>query len=209
MYRRLYFFILNIKKQREVFVATFGWFSVFHLLMIAALLIPNGIYMLQNKQTKNKCTSRCMNVLEQIGRYGCMLLMILSVKGGTSDGLLAIYEAGSLMCLLLYVLLWRHLLKSKAVYAAFVPIAVLAVLFALLSPVLVVLAVGLTGIVYVMMRASRCTCKKSWICMALAIVPALLFLLCGITLHAWMLTAVAVIFALSHPYVTWCNVQTD
>lgn len=186
---------------------TFGWFSVFHLLMIAALLIPNGIYMLQNKQAKNKCTSRCMNVLEQIGRYGCMLLMILSVEGGTSDGLLAIYEAGSLMCLLLYVLLWRHLLKSKVVYAAFVPIAVLAVLFALLSPVLVVLAVGLTGIVYVMMRASRCTCKKSWICMALAIVPALLFLLCGITLHAWMLTAVAAIFALSHPYVTWCNVS--
>ena len=146
-----------------------------------------------------------MNVLEQIGRYGCMLLMILSVKGGTSDGLLAIYEVGSLMCLLLYVLLWRHLLKSKAVYAAFV----LAVLFALLSPVLVVLAVGLTGIVYVMMRASRCACRKSWICMALAIVPALLFLLCGITLHAWMLTAVAVIFALSHPYITWCNVQTD
>ena len=181
---------------------TFGWFSVFHLLMIAALLIPNGIYMLQNKQAKNKCTSRCMNVLEQIGRYGCMLLMILSVKGGTSDGLLAIYEV-------LYVLLWRHLLKSKAVYAAFVPIAVLAVLFALLSPVLVVLAVGLTGIVYVMMRASRCTCRKSWICMALAIVPALLFLLCGITLHAWPLTVVAVIFALSHPYVTWCNVQTD
>lgn len=133
---------------------TFGWFSVFHLLMIAALLIPNGIYMLQNKQAKNKCASRCMNVMEQIGRYGCILLMILSVEGGTSDGLLAVYEVGSLMCLLLYVLLWRHLLKSKAVYAAFVPIAVLAVLFALLSPVLVVLAVGLTGIVYVMMRAS-------------------------------------------------------
>ena len=109
---------------------TFGWFSVFHLLMIAVLLIPNGIYMLQNKQAKNKCASHCMNVLEQIGRYGCMLLMILSVEGGTSDGLLAI-------------------------------------------------------------------------------VPALLFLLCGITLHAWMLTAVAVIFALSHLYVTWCNVQTD
>ena len=119
--------------------------------------------MLQNKQAKNKCTSRCMNVLEQIGIYGCMLLMILSVEGGTSDDLLAIYEVGSLMCLLLYV----------------------------------------------MMRASRCTCRKSWICMALAIVTALLFLLCGITLHAWMLTAVAVIFALSHPYVTWCNVQTD
>ena len=107
------------------------------------------------------------------------------------------------------VLLWRHLLKNKAVYAAFVPIAVLAVLFALLSPVMVVLAVGLTGIVYVMMRASGCTCRKSWICMALAIVPVLLFLLCGIALHAWMLTAAAVIFALSHPYVTWCNVQTD
>ena len=80
---------------------TFGWFSVFHLLMIAALLIPNGIYMLQNKQAKNKCTSRCMNVLEQIGIYGCMLLMILSFEWGTLDDLRARYEVGSLMSLLL------------------------------------------------------------------------------------------------------------
>ena len=167
---------------------TFGWFSVFHILMIAALLIPNGIYMMQNKQVKNKCTSRCMNVLEQIGRYGCIILMILSVKDdwGTSDGLLAVYAAGSLMCLLLYELLWRKLLKGHGV----------------------VLAVGLTGIIYVGMQASRHLYDKAWVSMALSVLPILLFLLCGITLHAWLLTAAAVIFALSHPYVTWCNVQT-
>lgn len=187
---------------------TFGWFSVFHILMIAALLIPNGIYMMQNKQAKNKCTSRCMNVLEQIGRYGCMILMILSVKGGTSDGLLAIYEAGSLMCLLLYELLWRKLLKGHGVYIGFVPIAVLAVFFLMLSPVVVVLAVGLTGIIYVGMQASRHLYDKAWVSMALSVLPVLLFLLCGIALHAWLLTAAAVVFALSHPYVTWCNVQT-
>ncbi len=187
---------------------TFGWFSVFHILMIAALLIPNGIYMMQNKQMKNKCTSRCMNVLEQIGRYGCMILMILSVKGGTSDGLLAVYEAGSLMCLLLYELLWRKLLKGYGVYVGFVPIAVLAAFFLMLSPVVVVLSVGLTAIIYVGMQASRRLYDKAWVSIALSVLPVLLFLLCGIALHAWLLTAAAVIFALSHPYVTWCNVQT-
>lgn len=186
---------------------TFGWFSVFHILMIAALLIPNGIYMMQNKQAKNKCTSRCMNVLEQIGRYGCMILMILSVKGGTSDGLLAVYEAGSLMCLLLYELLWRKLLKGHGVYVGFVPIAVLAVFFLMLSPLVVVLAVGLTAIIYVGMQASRCLYDKAWVSMALSVIPVLLFLLCGVTLHAWLLTAAAVVLALSHPYVTWCNVS--
>ena len=177
------------------------------ILMIAALLIPNGIYMMQNKQAKNKCTSRCMNVLEQIGRYGCMILMILSVKGGTSDGLLAVYEAGSLMCLLLYELLWRKLLKGHGVYVGFVPIAVLAVFFLMLSPLVVVLAVGLTAIIYVGMQASRCLYDKAWVSMALSVIPVLLFLLCGVTLHAWLLTAAAVVLALSHPYVTWCNVS--
>ena len=188
---------------------TFSWFGVFHILMIIALLIPNGIYMMQNKHEKNKCTSRCMNLLEQIGRYGCIILMILSVKGdwGTSDGLLAIYAAGSLMCLLLYALLWRKLLKGRSVYIGFVPIVVLAAFFMMLSPVVVVLAVGLTAIIYVGMKASRRLYDKAWVSMALAILPVLLFLLCGVTLHAWLLTAAAVVLALSHPYVTWCNVS--
>lgn len=188
---------------------TFSWFGVFHILMIIALLIPNGIYMLQNKHVKNKCTSRCMNLLEQIGRYGCIILMILSVKGdwGTSDGLLAIYAAGSLVCLLLYELLWRKLLKGRSVYIGFVPIVVLAAFFMMLSPVVVILAVGLTAIIYVGMQASRRLYDKAWVSMALAILPVLLFLLCGVTLHAWLLTAAAVVLALSHPYVTWCNVS--
>lgn len=188
---------------------TFSWFGVFHILMIIALLIPNGIYMLQNKYVKNKCTSRCMNLLEQIGRYGCIILMILSVKGdwGTSDGLLAIYAAGSLVCLLLYELLWRKLLKGRSVYIGFVPIVVLAAFFMMLSPVVVILAVGLTAIIYAGMQASRRLYDKAWVSMALAILPVLLFLLCGVTLHAWLLTAAAVVLALSHPYVTWCNVS--
>lgn len=188
---------------------TVHWFGVFHILMIAALLIPNGIYMLQNKHIKNRCTNRFMNLLEQIGRYGCIFLMIFSVRDdlGTSDGLLAIYAAGSLMCLLLYELLWRKLLKGHTVYWGFLPIAVLAVFFLMLSPVVVILAVGLSAIIYVGMQASRRLYDKAWVSMALSILPVLLFLLCGVTLHAWLLTAAAVVLALSHPYVTWCNVS--
>ena len=43
--------------------------------------------------------------------------------------------------------------------------------------------------------------------MALAIIPAVIFLLSGITLQYILLVIAALIFAASHIYVTWQNVK--
>ena len=66
----------------SVFVAGklgMNWLNTFGLVLVILLLIPNIIYAVRVKNQKNKCTNKFMNILEQIGRYGCMFLMIFNI----------------------------------------------------------------------------------------------------------------------------------
>jgi hypothetical protein len=55
----------------------FGWINVFGAVIVVLLLIPNIVYAIKNKGEKNLCANRFMNVVEQIGRYACIVLMWL------------------------------------------------------------------------------------------------------------------------------------
>ena len=59
-----------------------GWINIFGLCIVIAILIPNIIYACKFRGAENKCTNKVMNILEQIGRYGCMLLLVLSIGRG-------------------------------------------------------------------------------------------------------------------------------
>lgn len=53
-----------------------NWLNLFGLIFVVLLLIPNIIYALKAKNQQNKCTNKFMNIMEQISRYGCMILMV-------------------------------------------------------------------------------------------------------------------------------------
>ena len=53
----------------------FGWINVFGAGVVILILIPNIVYAIRNKNEKNLCTNRFMNMIEQIGRYACIILM--------------------------------------------------------------------------------------------------------------------------------------
>lgn len=55
----------------------FGWINVFGAIIVILMLIPNIVYAIKNRNEKNLCTNRFMNVIEQIGRYACIVLMWL------------------------------------------------------------------------------------------------------------------------------------
>ena len=57
----------------------FSWINIFGLIIVALLLIPNIIYAFKFRGVENQCRSSAMNKLEQIGRYGCMFLMIFNI----------------------------------------------------------------------------------------------------------------------------------
>ncbi len=140
-------------------------FNTMGLIAVILLLLPNIIYAIKYRDAKNKCSNKVMNILEQVGRYACMILMVFCIGmdgfGFGSVGDFLIYLLGNSALLLLYWIVWILFFISQ----------------------------------------------KPWKSMTLAVLPAVIFLLSGITLRHWLLVVFAVIFAVAHIYVTYQNVK--
>lgn len=141
----------------------FGWNNLFGAAIVVIMLIPNLIFARKHTGQKNLCTNRAMNLMEQIGRYGCFILMWLPLVVGEFGfaGIPAflIYVIGNGILLFVYLILWAFYFKNSSVKTA----------------------------------------------MALAVVPVCIFLLSGLLLRHWLLSASAVLFGVGHIYVTKVN----
>lgn len=95
----------------------FGWINVFGAIIVILMLIPNVIYALKNKDEKNSCTNLFMNVIEQIGRYACIVLMWLPLLvwkfGFSSVFEMLLYLAGNGCLLAAYWIVYACYLKKK------------------------------------------------------------------------------------------------
>lgn len=97
--------------------------------IILLMMVPNVIFALRHRDMENKCKNRLINLLEQIGRYGCLVLMIICIGldkfgfGSAEDFL--IYLFGSALLLLAYFIFWILYGKSpsrkKALALATIP----------------------------------------------------------------------------------------
>ena len=87
-----------------------GWINIFGLCIVIAILIPNIIYAIKFRGAENKCNNKIMNILEQIGRYGCMILLVLNI-GKEEFSFFAVmaflvYLIGNAVLLLVYWIVW-------------------------------------------------------------------------------------------------------
>ncbi len=144
---------------------SFGWLNWFGLIIIALLLVPNALWAIKHKDERNQCQSKTMNLLEQLGRYGCMFLMVFNIGvaelGFASAEAFVVYLLGNAALLLLYWAFWIVFSKKPGMRPA----------------------------------------------LALAILPTLIFLLCGVTMRHWLLVGCGVLFCIAHIYVTVCNAK--
>ena len=142
---------------------TFGWINVFGAGIVILMLLPNIVYAVRHRDEKNLCTNKLMNVLEQVGRYACIVLMWLPLLvwefGFASVAEMLFYLFGNAALLIAYWIVFARYFKEKSAEQALV----------------------------------------------LAILPACIFLLSGLTLRHWLLAAFAVVFAVGHIYVTKKN----
>lgn len=87
-----------------------GWLNVFGLIMVILLMIPNIVYAVKYRNQSNKCTNKLMNILEQIGRYGCMFLMIFNIGisefGFSSVEMFLVYFTGNIVLMAAYWISW-------------------------------------------------------------------------------------------------------
>lgn len=140
-----------------------SWLNLFGLMILVFLMIPNIIYAVKFHGSDNRSRNRTMNLLEQIGRYASMFLMVFNIGiaefGFSSVALFLVYLAGNILLLLIYWIIW---------FLFFIE-------------------------------------QKTWKSMALAIIPAVIFLISGITLRHYLLIFSAVLFGVGHICITWQN----
>ena len=114
----------------------FGWIDGAGAVIVALMLVPNVIYGLRNSGQKNKCKNRWMNLLEQIGRYGSMALMILPLGvwkfGFPSVAEFLMYLFGNSALLIVYWVFWGFYFRNATPKLALV-LAVLPTCIFLLS----------------------------------------------------------------------------
>ncbi len=161
---------------------SYSWISIWGIFIVVLILIPNIIYALikskkdndkkeihkdqknHKKQLNNKADdlllSKAIRILEQIGRYGCMILMIFNIGiaefGFPSVYAFLMYFVGNIVLILAYWITWMMFFHTE-------------------------------------------TEKKA---MALTIIPTCLFILNGITMRHYLLIICAIIFGITHIYVT-------
>ena len=93
------------------------WLSIFGLIVVTFIMIPNVIYAAKNKDEKNKCTNKAMNIIEQIGRYGSIFFMIFNIglfeNGFALDEAYVLWLVGTATLILAYWIIWGFYLKKK------------------------------------------------------------------------------------------------
>ena len=99
------------------------WFNPFGLVFITIIMIPNIVYALRCKDGfANNYRNKTVELLEQIGRFGCFGFMIFNVPGiwfgWRSDNVFAAYLIVNALSVTLYCVLWIVCWKEKGIFKA-------------------------------------------------------------------------------------------
>lgn len=141
----------------------FNWINLFGGLIVLLILIPNIIYALKNKEETPEKSNIVARITEQVGRYACMLLMIVPLFVGEFGfsplEFMFNYLIGNLILLVFYYIFWALFAKNKSLDKA----------------------------------------------LALAAIPTLIFINSAISVKHWTLLVFALLFGVSHIYITYKN----
>lgn len=99
------------------------WFNIFGLVFIIIIMIPNIIFAIKCKDGfENKWNNKAVEILEQIGRFGCFGFMIINIPGTWfgwwSDEAFAIYLIINTILVLTYCAIWVVCLRKNSVFRA-------------------------------------------------------------------------------------------
>lgn len=96
----------------------FGWINVIGIIIVAVMLIPNILYSVKNKKSQNRYKNKIVNILEQIGRYISMILIIfpIGISGFSNVGCMLVYLIANGVLLLLYLIVWLFYFRRKSLH---------------------------------------------------------------------------------------------
>ena len=99
------------------------WFNGWGLLWIATIMLPNIVFALTHKDGfENLWQNRAEEVLEQIGRFCCIVFMVVNVpgtwQGWPSDEAFALYCVVDAALLALYCVIWAVCFRMNSLFRA-------------------------------------------------------------------------------------------
>ena len=111
----------------------FNWINLFGGVIVLLILIPNIIYALKNKEETPEKSNIIIRIIEQVGRYACMLLMIVPLFVGEFGfsplEFMFNYLIGNLILLVFYYIFWVLFAKNKSLDKALALAAIPTLIF--------------------------------------------------------------------------------
>lgn len=107
--------------------AYMDWFNYYGLIIMAIIMIPNIIYAIRHRDDAEKrYHNRAVEAAEQIGRYGCMICMVINIPhtyfGFWFQNGLAVYLAANGGFCMAYCLFWiKRSAKVRALSLSILP----------------------------------------------------------------------------------------
>ena len=110
------------------------WLNVYGLIFIAVIMIPNIVFALKRKDGfQNKWNNHAVEVIEQVGRFGCFGFMIINIPGTCfgwwSDEAFALYLIVDAILVVIYCAIWIVCFQKNRVFRALALSVIPSVLF--------------------------------------------------------------------------------
>lgn len=99
------------------------WINIFGLIFIVIIMVPNILYAIKCKEGfENKWNNKKVEMIEQIGRFGCFGFMIFNIPGTWfgwwSDEAFTIYLIVNVILIMAYCIIWAICFKKNSVFKA-------------------------------------------------------------------------------------------
>ena len=110
------------------------WINPFGLVFMAVILISNIVFALKCKDGfANKWENKTVQIIEQVGRFGCFGFMIVNIPGTCfgwwSDEAFALYLIADTLLVLLYCLIWIVCFQKNSLFRALALSIIPSILF--------------------------------------------------------------------------------
>ena len=110
------------------------WFNAYGMFFIIVIMIPNIMFMIKCKEgLDNKWNNKYVEIIEQVGRFGCFGFMIINIPGTWfgwwSDEAFALYLIIDTILLILYCVIWIITFKKSSVFRALALSIIPSILF--------------------------------------------------------------------------------
>lgn len=99
------------------------WFNLFGLILILVIMVPNIVFAIKCKDGfVNRWRNKYVEIIEQVGRFGCIGFMIFNIPGTyfgwLSDEAFALYLIVDVILVMLYCIIWIICFNKSSIFRA-------------------------------------------------------------------------------------------